>query len=344
MKINFRKILAITIFFACSVGFMTGCSYHFSFSSGPALKKEDAKEFTLEKTAAEAINCIDIQTRNADIDFISSDKFYVEINYLYWEEQPEYSLEDGRLFFSDKDAFPDSYSINFNPDNSIKVYLPVNAALTDLEIDSASGNVSLMNFVADDAEVNLAYGNLTIENAAAAKASINLASGDSKLTDFQSGNLEFASSYGDSDFTDINTGDPRLSEDITYNDVRIESSSGDIMIDKLDCNSIKLRNSYGNIRCKNINANQLDSTLSSGDITLSKSDILDLSVEDSYGDADLSMSGSEADYSLDLSTSYGGIKVGDKKYEDRLKQDHDGARQLTANLSSGDIRIHFENE
>lgn len=344
MKTRFQKSLILILFILSTTSLFTGCNYHFSVRSEPTLKKEDAKEFTLEKTAVDTIKQIDIQTRNADIELIPSDKFYVEINYLYWEEQPEYSLEDGKLLFNDKDAFPNSYSISFNPDNQIKIYLPENAPLKDLEIDSSSGDVSLTSFVADDADVNIAYGDLTIENAAAAKMKINLASGDSSITDFQFGDLEFASSYGDSDFTDINTGTSRLPENVTFNDVRIESSSGDIMLDKLVCSSIKLRDAYGNIQCKEINSDRLDSTLSSGDFTINSSNIMDLSVEDSYGDADLGLTGSESDYSLDLSTSYGSIKVGDKKYEDQLRQDNGGDRQLSANLSSGDITIRFENK
>lgn len=340
MRIGLRKSLSILLITGITLVSLTGCSYSFSINSGEVLKKEDAKEFTVEKTAADSITQIDISTRVGDVELIPSDQFYVEINYLYWDQEPEYSLKDGKLSFDDSDTIPNSYSINFDLDNTIKIYLPDNAPLKSLKIDSSSGDVALSGFVADDMDVDIAYGDLAMEKAAAADAKINLSCGDSTFNDFQSGILDFVSSYGDAYFTKINTGDSRLPS--TDTEISIKSSSGDISLDSVNSLSITLIDSYGDVSCTGIIADTLSSELSSGDFKFNNSDVKKIKVENSYGDADLGLLGEEADYAMDLNTSYGSITVGDQSYEDHFQKDTAGNRMLDASLSSGDITVKFE--
>ncbi|GEM_PF-646422 len=344
MNISLQKCVTITLSFILMVVFLTGCSFSFTLPSTTVLKREDAKEYIVEKTATETITKIDINTRIADVVFVPSDNFYVEINYLYWEEQPEYSLVDGKLYFNDSHALPNSYSLNYSLNNQITIYLPADAALDSLSVDTSSGDVSLLGFVAKDLKVDIAYGDLILEQAAAVKSRIDLSCGDSDITDFQTGILDFDSSYGDSDFTDINTGNLKLPTDVIFDDFSVNSSSGNITINGLTCNTVTIKDSYGDVNCTDVHADDLKSDLSSGDIDISESDLTEIRLNNSYGDAELSLLGEESDYSLNLTTSYGDIQVGDKNYDDHFKVDNDGERKLSASLSSGDITVNFDNQ
>jgi DUF4097 and DUF4098 domain-containing protein YvlB len=119
-------------------------------------------------------------------------------------------------------------------------------------------------------------------------------------------------------------------------------SSGEADINGLKTNSIDISNSYGNITCKNIIAEESDFELSSGNLDISDADLQKADINNSYGNVTLSLLGTESDYSLDLSTSYGRIKVGTKSYEESLNVDNGGTRDISARLSSGDIKIRFK--
>jgi DUF4097 and DUF4098 domain-containing protein YvlB len=299
-------------------------------------------DFNIEKSVVDPITQIVIHTGMAEVELIPADDFYVEIDFMYWEEEPEYSLKDGKLYFDDSDAFPNSYSINFNLDNSIKIYLPEDADLSSLVINNSSGDVSLAGFAAEDMTVTVSYGNFTMKEAAAAEADITLSSGSSKISDFQVGEMDFTNSYGNAKFTNINTGNPLMTEDVTYDSINITMSSGNVNILGLNSSSVDISNSYGDVTCEEVVADEFEAGLSSGNFELLQSDINDIDVKDSYGDVTLNLAGPASDYALDLNTSYGKIKVGDKSYEEHLIVENDGTRTILADLSSGDVKVSFK--
>lgn len=347
MKKGFKKA-SVTILIVLIAGFLfTGCGINYIFSSGNGsrtLNKADAKEYEIKKEAVDPITSIVIDTRIADVEIIESDNYYVDIDYLYWDEAPVYTLENGKLTFDDSHSLPDSYSINFNLDNIIRIYLPKAAALDRMTIDSSAGNVTLEGFTADNLRTTVSYGNFKMKNAAAVKADITLSCGKSEISDFQTGEFDFRNSYGNADFTNINTGDEGLSSDVAYDSININMSSGNASIDGMQSKSVDVENSYGNITCKGITADSFDARLSSGKLDVSKADLRESDVRNSYGDVILSLLGAEEDYSLDLNTSYGNVSVEGKSYDDHYVLDNDGSRNVTANLSSGDVKVSFQKQ
>jgi DUF4097 and DUF4098 domain-containing protein YvlB len=320
-----------------------GCGYSYGFHySTNKLDRDDASDFTIAKTEVEPITQIDIHSKVAEVELISSDKFYVEINYLYWEEKPEYSLENGVLFFDDSESLPDNYSIDFHLRNVIRIYLPQNSSLKKVGIEDASGDVSVEGFIAEELDITVAYGDLTMKKAVAADAEISLASGTSKITDFEVGKLDYTNSYGNAHFSNINTEASLLPEGSTHEQFNATLSSGDIEINGLNSTNIELSNSYGDISCDKVTAEDMELELSSGNAVVDHSDILSSDITNSYGDVTLTLAGAAADYSLDLDTSYGKIKVDGKSYEEHRKVDNNGSRSIAANLSSGDIKVDFE--
>ncbi len=342
MKKGFNKLIIAMLVLAAG-SLLTGCGFHYVSGWGTNfLDRDDAIEFNVEKSVVSPITSITIDTRIADVELIEAEDYYVEINYLYWEEEPEYRIEGGKLYFDDRNAFPDSYSINFNLNNTIKIYLPKASALEDLDIQDSSGDVSIASFVAEDLNVTVSYGDLVVKDAAAVEANITLSSGTSKISDFQAGELNFTNSYGNAKFTNINTGDAFLSSETTYNKVDISMSSGDVTINGMQVESIKIDNSYGDIDCEEVTAKEFNMDLSSGNLDVKDSVLEEVDVNNSYGNVTLRLSGSEANYSLDLNTSYGDITVGNKDYDEHLVLDNGGTRSITTDLSSGDIEVTFQ--
>lgn len=305
------------------------------------MRLSEANEFTLEKTAVEPIKEINIDTRLADIEILPGDDYYVEIAYLYWEEEPLYSLKDGILTFDDKACIPESYSINFNLHNTIKVYLPKEALVNRIDADTSNGNIEARGFTANQAILRTSYGGLTVEDAAAVEAKLTLSSGSSKVKNFTAGELNYTNSYGEAEFTNINTGDIKLPEDASYESFQATLSSGSASISGMNFASVDITDSYGNITCEELTSEDAKISLSSGDLKIMKADIQKAELYNSYGDVSISLVGSEEDYLMDLSTSYGDITVGDDSFEGHLDRENGGTRALKADLSSGNIKVSF---
>lgn len=343
----FKKIIFVFLLIFLSVTLLTACKRRIRIrinSGSHFLKEEDAMEFLIKKTATEPIKTIDIETRIADIEIIQSDGYYVEIDYLYWEHEPEYTLKDGKLTFNDDKALPETYSINFNLDNIIRIYIPQDAQLDKISLQSSSGNISISGFVAENLKTALSYGDLSMKNCAAARAEVHLSSGNSIISDFQCGELDYSNSYGNLLLSNANSGESKLPADIPFDKINISMSSGNARLKNIYARELKISNSYGNIDCAGITADSFNSRLSSGDLDIDKSDIKQLTLNNSYGNITLNLLGKETDYSLNLITSYGEITVNDKSYDNRFSSDNEKDRRISAELSSGDLKLTFNDK
>lgn len=338
-KLRTRFIMVLCILVGTTI--LTGCGIRYITSTNVLMKK-DGIVFKVDKKVVDSITEIKIRTRIAQVEIIPANDFYVEIDYMYWDKEPEYSLEKGLLYFNDQYCFPDSYSINFPIDNKIKVYLPEANLLEQLWIENSSGDVEISDFKAKDLELTISYGDLKINKAAASKADISLSSGASYISDFQVGDLDFTNSYGDAEFTNINIGDSRLPKSTFFDKFQLSLSSGDVKIIGLQSNLINITNSYGDVTLEEVTANDGDFELSSGNLEIVKTLIHEINCNSSYGDATLSLLTAATDYNLDLSTSYGKIKVDQQSYEDNIQIDNHADDNITANLSSGDITVRFD--
>lgn len=333
------KIFTVTALVSASI-VLSGCGYSYSFNNNNQLKSEDAKDFNVEKTLAEPIKQIDINSRFGDIELIKDDNYYVEINYRYFNEEPSYKLEDGTLSFDDSKSFPNSYSINFSLKNKIKIYLPGDTDMDHINISAASGDVSLSDFSAEELDVSIAYGDFTLKKAAVRDSDISMSSGNSTISDLNTESLGYSNSYGNADFSNINT----KNADSSFGDARIKisMSSGNADLDSIISKYLEVSNSYGNITGKGMDVKEFESDLSSGKLNISKSTMDEADISNSYGDVILALTGNSKDYMLDLNTSYGSVAVDGRNYDGHLVRENGGSKSITADLSSGDVEVTFE--
>jgi DUF4097 and DUF4098 domain-containing protein YvlB len=341
MRNKQTKAFGLVLFIIITTALMTGCGFTYVINATNRLDRDDAKEFTIEKNVVDPITDINIRTGIAEVELIESDQFYVEIEYLYWEDEPEYSLENGELYFNDTDCLPNSYSINFNLDNHIRIYLPKGSKMNNIRIEDASGDVNISSFIAEELDITVSYGDFTMKEAAAADTDITLSSGTSNITDFQSGEIDFTNSYGNANFTNINVTPLQLAQDTTFDRFNVTMSSGDVKMKGLASKTIEITNSYGDITIDTLTTDEIELNLSSGNCEIMNGDIISTDIRNSYGDVTLGLLGVVNDYSLDLDTSYGKIQVEENHYEDHVTIQGNGTRMIKTELSSGDVAVDF---
>ena len=155
------------------------------------------------------------------------------------------------------------------------------------------------------------------------------------------------------------------SGDITINginiDGRIDLSSGDININDSEGKDLEITTSSGCITIANAEYKKLRFDVSSGDVKITDSGIDKLKGESSSGyqtfdglktdeidlrassgDITLTIDGDEDDYSFDIDTSSGDIKVGDKKMEDDYESGDGKKGSIKIDTSSGNVTVNFK--
>ncbi|MCR5509207.1 MAG: DUF4097 domain-containing protein [Lachnospiraceae bacterium] len=123
--------------------------------------------------------------------------------------------------------------------------------------------------------------------------------------------------------------------------LELEASSGHITLTDTDCKKLKLDVSSGDIKLSGCSVDEIKGEASSGSIRFDGVKTDDVDLDASSGEITLDILGNEDDYSFDIETSSGDIKVGDKKYEDSFKSDDHKPGSIKLSTSSGDVEINF---
>jgi len=291
--------------------------------------------YTLKNPNIEAFQSIDFDIQSADVDFIKSDHYGIEIHYSGDTRKPLYTVENGTLKVTNagKNEFI-FFNIDFgisNRSNAIKVYLPANVSLKDVTIKNASGDLNLGNFTAQKADIKVPFGNVTMHDVCSDTLSVTINSGDGILRNINAKKLQVNDYFGDITI-----------DDMTASQLTSVMKSGDYTIRNSKVDNMNVTNKFGKIGASNITTTQLTAQCNSGDMEFSgaiggKTDIVS-----KFGDVDFSTSLPESQYSYDLSVKFGDIKVNGNEDAPKVKENSGAANSLTISNSSGDINADFQ--
>ncbi|ABX43651.1 DUF4097 family beta strand repeat-containing protein [Lachnoclostridium phytofermentans] len=321
---------------------LSGCQGKFYFTTDSERYTEDnMKYFGTVKEPIEEISTINVNTQYADFDIIASDGYYVEYSYYYVNEEPVISIIDGILTFNDSNMNQGGYSISLKKSNYFKLYIPASADFNKVNITVSSGNVSMGSFSAKDVKVENSYGDTIITSTAIDKLTTVASSGDLTIDRSAIGEANIKNSYGDIVIKNINEEDFFTKE---YPDasITVELSSGSLKIDKLKTKELQFNNSYGDVKIDESTITSLKGKLSSGDATVEDSSVDKIDINNSYGKVNLHLIGKQEDYCLDITSKYGDVWVGKKKYDGSVLVDKGGTKRITLYLSSGSAKVTFQ--
>lgn len=129
--------------------------------------------------------------------------------------------------------------------------------------------------------------------------------------------------------------------------INIHSSMGDVTLDTINCTYVNIDQDMGDIDIRESKVNgdvEVDNRM--GDIKFAGQVLGNMKVDDAMGDIKLLLNGSEAEYSYDLSTSMGDIKINGESSSDGVGGREKGgansaAYHIEASDSMGDIKLEF---
>ncbi len=175
-------------------------------------------------------------------------------------------------------------------------------------------------------------------DASVKKADIKIESGDLDIDGVDIGEIKVKDEYG---YVKLN--------EIQSDKIEIEADSGSIKGEKITANTVELKDSFGSINLDDLKTKTANMKVESGSIHIDNGEIDEADLESEFGSIELSLKGKETDYSYNLNTEFGSMKInGNKVGKEEGESDinkyskEGGSKTIKAKTESGSIKIDFE--
>lgn len=129
-----------------------------------------------------------------------------------------------------------------------------------------------------------------------------------------------------------------------FNDVDISVDAGDFEAENIYARDIEISVDAGDFAAKKVTTTNLNVEVDAGKATIDLLDCLNSDFDCDMGDIEVTMVGSEADYSYDVSCDLGSVRIGNYK-TDGLSDDYSfsgGMKKISVNCDASDIDIKME--
>ena len=273
---------------------------------------------------------VNVDVGFSDVEFVSSNAFGIEIN--SGNAEFNWSLENDTLSITIIRRSGVHMSFNFLPimRDYVKIFVPPDAMLDTVTVQTRSGDVRIGGIQAASVEVNSS-------------------TGDIRLNDISSDYLQVGSSSGDIIGSSINakdficnarTGDGRL-QAINAERFSAERTSGDLTITGGELNMVSITVRTGDITLNGITSSGLNVQATSGDIRLSGDFSGESIIQARTGDVRVSTSRERDDYSFDLSARSGTIRFDGERLRGDIKSSPIQENHIDITTTSGDINVSF---
>ena len=282
----------------------------------------------------EQIKNIEIKADFSDIEFITSDKYGIDI--CYRDEVVTWGLESGNLTVSVNNAVrvrPRFFDINLSftyPKNYIKVYLPADAELDNVSVYTSAGDIKAGSFNADYVQIDNDFGRLDVNSITCNRLKIKMSAGDFSGRNLVSGDIEYRNDFGKSKFETINA-----------KSLNVNCSAGDIRLSGCKVESIDVNNDFGKITATDLISSKTNIYASAGDIDISGEFSGQTVIKEDFGSVRFTTSKAKEDYSYDVFTDFGSVMVDNSRVRGGTQSGSSAVNSLYITNSAGDIHVNF---
>lgn len=135
--------------------------------------------------------------------------------------------------------------------------------------------------------------------------------------------------------------------DIKLNNIIVDSlnasvDSGKLTLDKVNADSFKFEMDMGNLKATNFTGGKVSGESSSGTVSIAGTVVGPVDIYNDLGNINLRLNGTENQYSYELESDLGSIKVNNKKSEGKLTTIYDNKPKIKLLCDSGNIDISFK--
>lgn len=327
----------------------------------------------------DAFQSIDMSASYANVEIKESDRFKISYKTAA-NHSLSYEIKDGTLYVDQANNTASSFnymfigfsgiqSSNIRENESITVYIPENTELSKVSISNDCGNTNLSALNASSVSLYMDYGDISLTDVSAPVIALNINTGDLKMDNITADTLTVTTDYGDaalsaidasSIITKVNTGSLNI-KDIASGIFETVIDYGDLQLSSIDTDSLSVKINTGDLTMADITANTFiadieygennaeritisgntDITMGSGSLYMKDAAFHTLTADNEYGNVSLRFSSPAADYSYDLFTEYGTIKIEEQDMGAKYKplSSPDLQKNIKVSCGSGNIDI-----
>lgn len=217
-------------------------------------------------------------------------------------------------------------------DQYVKVYIPENAKLGSVKLVNGNGDVTGSGFTAENLEVNAEFGDGALEKISCSTAGIFMENGELDLSGFSGGKLTVQNSFGEAGLSGIDA-----------DSIEIAMGNGKLEARELLAETLNITQEFGDIVLEDSKITGT-AVLSNGNGSsdIKKTDTDDLKITSEFGDVNIELTGSVLQYTLNLNTEFGEVKINGEDMGESYKSLEEKGKSLNVDSGNGDIVIQSE--
>ena len=331
-------ILIATGLLLSSIGLALGASRWVYWDKHGSHIVEISEEKRITWLDLERIDNIDINARFSDVEFITSDKYGIDIR--YFDEDVSWSLDDGNLKIrstvqtGNRNYNKRFFDVNLNFDNPqsyVKVYLPADARLGTASVQTDSGHIRIGDFTAVEVQINNSFGNLDMYSISCGKMQIKMDSGEFSGKNLSvAGDIIYKNKFGSGCF-----------ETIDAKNLAIDSDSGDVILNGCRVESIDIKNDFGSITSNNLVSSKTDIDANSAEINISGDFSGRTNIYNKFGNIRFTTTKAREDYTYEIYTDFGDVTLDNNRLSGGVQGGDSSENSLYITNTSGDIHVYF---
>lgn len=319
------------------IGYLFG-GFKAIYGNSSGINIYDSKNTITERNSLDAFQNIKINVEKANVEIESGDKFEIETMYNKSLTDVSYNVSNDTLNITASSKNHISFNIGFfdnnmsiNENTKIKIYIPNESMLSELESQVDYGDMKLLNLNFKKSDILCNFGDIELKNINCTNMNINDESGDITFDNVTGSEMITTSEYGNIEASNLNT------ENFTC-----DLKSGDLNLNNLKTDNGIISNEYGDIEGTAITSNGLIITSSCGEIDINGELKGKNTIDSKFGDTKIMTSLLESDYSYDFKVKFGECSVNGNSREGGCEKIESTADNIiNAVCESGDLKINF---
>lgn len=254
------------------VGYASGGKW-FILKSDAGFHVPNDQSLVTNSYELDAFTNINLFNEHADIEILPSDSYSLEIN-TFEPTDVNYAVKDGELTVEFKNTKDNAISIGFRSFKtpSIKIYVPKDAKLSNIVLDSRFGDVNLQHLNYQKLNLFVSHGDISFENIVAGDTEVAQSFGDMTLQQFSSGSFVAESEHADIDIGGALNGKSTITSSFGDIELQLQNKENELGFDlNTNFGDITLNNKSieGDFSQPHKGDNQLEVSISHGDLELS---------------------------------------------------------------------------
>lgn len=250
MKKNVYLIILTIVTVICIIG---GTCYHLvgwgvsflshlpfaSFYSDSDDTESSGTTLSTDTVSLPSFNTVKIDSKVMNLSIEKGDDYSIQCDTTE-KLNPKYEIKDNTLIVSQKQKIK-VHNFMKNPKCSVHITIPEDTTLELINIDGATGDISLSNLDVTTLKIDNSVGDVKMDNCKIASIGIDTSTGDVKLNDCEANEIDVDTSVGDTVikdnifeklYVDGSVGDVKVSSSKDLSDYAydLDTSIGDVSI------------------------------------------------------------------------------------------------------------------